>query len=111
MKEFELFKLMFIVLDALNDESPNETLEMYLSEINPYVWQGTSGDPYYFNSFVNYIKKYGENNYGYDAISSFLKDEDYYKGVYDIFNSITKDEYIDNVIDIIKENPSEFANL
>jgi len=111
MKEFELFKLMFIILDALNDEKPNDTLEMYLSEINPFVWQNTSGDPYYFNSFKEYLKQNGDDCYGYNAILSFLKNEDYYKGVYDIFNSITKEEYIDNVIEIIKENPKEFTNL
>lgn len=58
-----------------------------------------------------WIRRYKFLRNWYDAIASILEDKDYYKGVYDIFNSITKDECIDNVIDIIKENPSEFANL
>lgn len=108
MKEFELFKIMYVILDALHDENKNNLLEMYLSEINPFVWKNTSGDPYYFNKFKNYIEKYGDADYGYDAILKYLEAEDYYKGIDLIFKKLEKKDYLLNAKEIIKDNPNEF---
>ena len=108
MKEFELFKIMYVILDALHDENKNNLLEMYLSEINPFVWKNTSRDPYYFNKFKNYIEKYGDADYGYGAILKYLEDEDYYKVIDLIFKKLEKKDYLLNAKEIIKDNPNEF---
>jgi hypothetical protein len=111
MLEFQIFKIMYIILEGLNDEKFNKSLDIYLSEINPYIWEGTSGDPSYFNSFKKYLAKYGINKYGYQAVYNFIKDEDYYTEIFSIFSTLSEEEYIENAEIIINDNLKEFSLL
>ncbi|MBR4467668.1 MAG: hypothetical protein IKS34_05125 [Clostridia bacterium] len=56
MNKFELFTMIFYVLDAAWDESHNEQLGDYLSGANPFLFDDTgSADPAVFTSFCENV--------------------------------------------------------
>ena len=54
MSSFIIYQLMYIILDALNDENKNENLVMFLTDANPYMRDGeNSVDTVIYNDFKN----------------------------------------------------------
>jgi len=110
MNVFMIYNLMYLVLEELNEEKPIENLSNYLSDANPYIWEGEmSGDPLVYNQFKEaYLK--GEINtedYGYVFICEYLRNLDpYYGDIYSVFVSLTKEEYVDTCKHIISDQPN-----
>ena len=106
MSPFIIYQLMYIALDALNDENKNENLVSFLTDANPYMREGeNSVDIVIYNDFKNKFLNYNDkSDYCYNFICQYLKKLDYYNGIYEIFKSITKQQYIDTCDHIIKND-------
>ena len=106
MSPFIIYQLMYIILDALNDENKNENLVMFFTDANPYMRDGeNSVDTVIYNDFKNKLSNYKDkNDYCYNFICQYLNNLDYYNGIYEIFKFITKQQYIDTCDDIIKND-------
>lgn len=106
MSPFIIYQLMYIILDALNDENENKNLVAFLTDANPYMRDGeNSVDTVIYNDFKNKFLNYNDkSDYSYNFICQYLKKLDYYNGIYEIFKSITKQQYIDTCDDIIKND-------
>jgi hypothetical protein len=75
MNTFELFTMMYFVLDEEWEEYPNEELRQFLSDIDPFIW-GTcvSADPAYYPGFQKFCKgKTIGNDYGYAIVIEYLE--------------------------------------
>ena len=60
MNSFTIFQLMYIILDGLNDENPNENIITFLTDANPFMRKGeNSVDVAVYNDFK---KKFNEYN-------------------------------------------------
>jgi hypothetical protein len=107
MSTFEIFNLMYLVLEELNEENKDENVSTYLSEANPYIWEGeNSGDPAVFYEFKKSFEEKGSfDDYGYDFIVDYLTNIDYYEGLIEIFKTLTREEYVDTCDHIIKDQP------
>ena len=106
MKIFTIYNLMFLILEELYEETKNENLNTFLSEANPYVWEGeNSGDPAIYSHFKLNFKDENYVDYAYDYIVDFLSNQKYYDGIVDIFKSLSKEEYVDTCDHIIKDQP------
>ena len=58
MNKFELFTLIYFVLDAYYEDevNNNENLSIVLSDMNPFVWTDcTSADPAVYSSYCEYL--------------------------------------------------------
>lgn len=86
MTNFELFTLMYFVLDAEyeKDGKTDERLMHYVSELNPFLWDAEdSADPAYFYDFNKFMQnKTIGDDCGYSLIVEFIKTNDeYYFGM------------------------------
>lgn len=108
MSIFLIFNLMYLVLEELNEENKSDNLSTFLSEANPYIWEGeNSGDPAVYSDFKKKFEEKGTYaDYGYDFIVEYLTNIDYYKGLIDAFKTINKEEYIDTCKHIISDQPN-----
>ena len=106
MSPFIIYQLMYIILDALNNENENENLVAFLTDANPYMRDGeNSVDIVIYNDFKNKFLNYNDkSDYCYNFICQYLKSLDYYNDIYKFFKSITKQQYIDICDDIIKND-------
>ena len=90
------FLLMYLILDLFNDDNPNENVIAYLSDANPYMRRGEySLDIVVFREFKEKYDKFdNQEEYSYEFLKEYLKNLDYYVGVYELFLTITKEEYL-----------------
>lgn len=99
MTNFELFTLMYIILDKENEkhDKSNELLADYVGDLNPFIWKTEdSADPAYFSEFNNFMKnkKIGDD-FGYSLIAQFIKTNDGYYSVLEKYFLMTpKDDFI-----------------
>ena len=110
MDSFIIFQFMFLILDALNDENERENLIVYLSDANPYIWEGeTSADPIVFDEFDKKYSKYADkSDFAYFFICDYLKNIDpYYGDIYSIFMQLSKEEYVDTCKNILENYPEK----
>lgn len=105
MDSFTLFQIMYIVLDSLNDEEPDEKVSLFLTDANPFLREGeNSVDVVVYKDFKEkYDKCYDHNNYSYDFICDYLKNIEYYENLYEMFKKISKDDYVTNCEEILKD--------
>ena len=107
MSIFKIYNLMYLVLEELNEENRNEKVDTFLSEANPYIWEGeNSGDPAVYLDFKKRFEEKGSyEDYGYDFIVDYLTNIEYYEGLIELFSTLTKEEYIDTCDHILSEQP------
>lgn len=107
MKIFEIYNLMYLVLEELNEDNKSEGVSNFLSEANPYIWEGeNSGDPAVYLDFKKQFEEKGTYvDYGYDFIVDYLANIEYYDGLIESFSSLTKEEYIDTCNHILSDQP------
>ena len=74
MTAFKIFNLMYLILEELNETNKNETVETFLSDANPYIWEGeNSGDPSIFFEFKKEFEEKGNyEDYGYEFIINYF---------------------------------------
>lgn len=107
MEAFEVYQLMFLILDELNDEDKKENLINYLTDANPYMREGeNSVDVIVYAEFKEKFSSYkNKSDYAYDFICDYLKKLDpYYGDIYSIFASLSKEEYVDTCNNILKNH-------
>ena len=86
MNKFELFSMIFYVLDAEWDESKNPTLGEFLSSANPFLFDSlSSAVPEIYDNFVSYITEPVTVENSYDKA----------------FKSISKEEWIESTLDYL----------
>lgn len=110
MTSFELFQVLYLVLDDINSDIHNDNLIEYLTDSNPYMRNGkNSVDVTVYHDFDKKFNLSKDNDdYYYNFVCDYLKNIEYYKNLYNIFKSnLSKDEYIDNVKYIL-ENKEEY---
>ena len=57
MNRFELFTMIFYVLDYYWDENQGEELGLFLSSMSPFTFEGTgSADPTVYDEFCEFMK-------------------------------------------------------
>lgn len=99
MTNFELFTLMYIILDKENEKQgkSNELLADYVSDLNPFIWKTEdSADPAYFSEFNDFMMdKKIHDDFGYSLIAQFIKTNDeYYSSLEKYFLMTSKDDFI-----------------
>ena len=107
-KSFEIFQLMFIILDELNDENKNGNLITYLTDANPFMREGeNSVDILVYDEFKEKFNNFGNHcDFSYEFICLYLKQLDsYYGDIYSIFKTLSKDEYVDTCNNILSNYP------
>lgn len=104
IEPFVTFQLMFLILDALNDEKPNEKVIVYLADANPFMREGeNSVDVVVYQEFKDeYLKYFDHSNYSYNFIKYYLKNIDYYENIYELFCTISQEEYVDTCKNILE---------
>ncbi len=110
MKCFTIYQLMYLIIEELNDENPQENVILFLSDANPFMRQGEhSVDEVVYEEFKEKFYKFNdESKYSYYFICDYLKNiDEYYGDVFSTFNQIDIDEYIDtcnNILQNYKDN-------
>ncbi len=97
MNKFELFTLIYFVLEAYYEDEAekNEKLNVVLSDMNPFVWEDCiSADPTMYAEYVDFI---GDRQISIENSLAIAKD--YVKTIefYDVteaFAEMTEDEWI-----------------
>lgn len=96
LDSFIVFQLMYYSLCDLNEEKPKRSIDDFLSDANPFFCEGeTSADPAVYDEFKTKFNSFSNHDeYSYEFICYYLKTLDYYKGVYKLFKSVKKEEYL-----------------
>ena len=83
MNNFELFSLIFFMLNACWEENKDENLAHFLIEMNPYLLEAEmSADPAWYEEFKTFMKdKTLGNDNGFQLAKDYLKTIDFYKGM------------------------------
>ena len=96
IKSYYEYQLMYLYLNEYNEKNSSENLMVFLSDANPYMRRGEySLDIVVFKDFKEKYDKFDNHEeYSYEFVKGYLKNLDYYVGVYELFLTITKEEYL-----------------
>ena len=107
MTNFELFSLIYFVLDAEYDSSDksDEQLMHFVSELNPFLWaEESSADPAYYEEFKSFMKdKTIGSDMGYSLALEFLSNDIYYSKIPEYFQKTTIEEWISAAKEYLSE--------
>ena len=97
MNRFELYSMIFYVLDAAWDSSPNEELGMFLSAANPFLFADVnSADPAVYDDFCSKIPEEisvkDSHSMASAYIASLKKDE-----LTAAFHTVSPDEWVEGI--------------
>ena len=94
----QVFKLMYLALNAEWEKDKNELFGLFLSESDPFLTGDDSADPAVFNDFLKCFEKYGTyDEYGYGFILKYLANLDsFYGDIKKYFLNIDKNKYIED---------------
>ena len=116
MNKFELYCLIFYTIDAKWEETKNDGLREWLSDMNPYIWKDcTSADPATYAEYEKWIGKKNitlENSYDIAKEYVYSLNDDYYnlEEIRKAFDSISRDRWIDACKDYLSK-PHKGDNL
>ena len=103
MNQFELFTMIFYVLDAEWDETHDENLGDFLSGANPFLFEDLcSADPEIYNQFCEIVTEPITVEDSYSIASKYILSLNS-NIISEAFKSITEDEWIDSVKDYLSE--------
>lgn len=96
MSVYDMFIMMYYALDAEYEEHPSETLELFLSDANPFIFKGEgSADPSVYARFKEAYKKYGSDDYeGFSFVFEFIQNE-CPEAVRKAFAGLNKSEWVE----------------
>lgn len=91
MSVYDYFVLMYYALDSAYQDSPNEELLDYISDLNPFIWADEgSADPAEYEEFKAAFQKYGTiDAYGYVFVKSYIN-RNCSDAIKNAFSSISK---------------------
>ena len=100
------YQLMYLILDGINYSDENEDIVTFLVDADPYIWEGEgSADPAIYKDFKEKYYSWNDHeDFSYNFVLNYLKTIDYYKGLFDAINSITKERYIECCNDILNNH-------
>jgi len=97
MTRFELFTMVFYVLDAAWESEQNEKLGEYLSAANPFLFKDIdSADPAVFEDFSIKTPERIDIEESYSIAKQYVESLDI-KEVKDAFNRVDADEWIEGI--------------
>ncbi len=106
MNTFELFSLIFLLLDERWEvHKENEDLGHFLSEMNPYLWDDIgSADPAVYSEFLDFMqdKTIGED-FGYSLVSPYLDTIEFYPNLKRYLSDVDKETWIDAVHQLLSQ--------
>ena len=103
MNKFELFCMIFFVLDAEWDESQDQSLANYLSGANPFLFADVgSADPSVYLSYCNEISEPIPIEDSFKIARSYVRNLGI-QSAEDAFNTFTEEEWLDSVYDYLSE--------
>lgn len=74
MTQFELFCMIFYVLDAAYDQGRDEDLRIYLSNANPFLFEDIgSADPATYSEFCSVVPNSISRDESYSIASQYIK--------------------------------------
>lgn len=98
MNRFELFTLMYFVLDAYYEDEvkENDKLSVFLGDMNPFVWEDCiSGDPAMYSEYCDFMgKKEITLENSLKIAKEYIKTIDFVD-VTEAFQNMKDDEWID----------------
>lgn len=101
MNKFELFCMIFYVLDAEWDESKNHALGEFLSSANPFLFDSlSSAVPEIYNNFVSHISGPITVENSYDKALNYI-DSLHNDMINKAFKNISKEEWIESTLDYL----------
>ena len=106
MNNFEFFSLIFLVLNNEWDDSKDENLGQFLSEMNPYFWQTEdSADPAVYSEFKDFMKnkKIGDD-FGYSLVNEYLETITSFPTIKNCFSAIDKEYWLQSAKSQLKLN-------
>ena len=101
MTKFELFCMIFYVLDSEWDETKNEHLGSFLSAANPFLFEDVgSADLTVYNEFCNVVDKSITVQNSYKQACSYI-DSLHDQIISSAFRSVNQSEWMDCVKDYL----------
>ena len=114
INSYELFQIVYLILNEINNQEGNSEVTTYLSDANPFVWNGeNSADPALYPEFKDMFEKNSnDKDFYYDFVCKYLSSLTYYRGIYETFvNAISKEDYIVTCQEILKEKGKYFKTF
>ena len=109
IKSYYDYQLMYLYLNEYNEKKSSENLIVFLSDANPYM--RASEDSLDMAVYIDFKNQYYEypnhEDFSYEFICSYLKNIDYYQGIYEIFTENGKEGYVEYCNEVV-ENYSHF---
>ena len=103
MNQFELFTMIFYVLDAEWDETQNEILGDFLSGANPFLFEDLcSADPEIYEQFCEIVTEPITIENSYIIASKYITSLNN-NIISEAFKSLTEDEWMDSVKEYLSE--------
>lgn len=104
MTKFELFCMIYYVLDACYDQNKNDILRQFLSDANPFLFEDSgSADPAVFEEFCSIVDEPIDNMNSYAVAKKYLKLLNIPE-LYDSFLSISEADWQEG-LDSFLSNP------
>ncbi len=101
MTKFELFCVVFYVLDASYDENTNDSLRQFLSDANPFVFSDVgSADPAVYEEFCNVVDVDITISNSYELAKKYI-DQLNDSVLTKAFGSISTDDWIKGVTEYL----------
>ncbi|MDO5014587.1 MAG: hypothetical protein Q4E28_01340 [Clostridia bacterium] len=103
MNQFELFTMIFYVLDAEWDETQDRILGDFLSGANPFLFEDlSSADPEIYKQFCEIVTEPITVENSYIIASKYIASLNS-NIISKAFKSITEDEWVDSVKEFLSE--------
>ncbi len=97
MTQFELFCMVFYVLDAAYDQDPDEDLRKYLSDANPFLFEDIgSADPATYADFCSVVPNTISKEESYTIASQYVEKLQI-SALAKAFSSVSEIEWIDGL--------------
>ncbi len=104
MTQFELFCMIYYVLDAYYDQNKNDALRLYLSDANPFIYEDSgSADPAVFTEFCSIVNKPIDYRNSYTMAKYYIEHLNK-PALYDSFLSISESDWCEG-LDEFLSNP------
>ncbi len=90
------YQLMYLIMTELYEEKPDEKVALFLSDANPYTRDvPSSADCSIYDGYKRlYDCEPTHEDFSYNVVVKFLKGMNYYRGVFELFSSLSREEYV-----------------
>lgn len=94
MNAFELFCLVYFLLDRAWDRSRDDELGQYLSDADPFIWEDEgSADPAIYSEFIQRVPKDIDVDGSYEIAKRYVKSLDS-TSVLNAFETVSPEQWL-----------------